>query len=78
MGQVAPLPCRKSYVVLMSDGGWNGSVDPAAVAGFLHTTDLRTDLTGTQSTNIYSVYTWGYDIGDCTIRREVKVGATGR
>jgi type IV pilus assembly protein PilY1 len=52
------VPCRKSFVLLISDGAWNGSVDPATPAKTMHTTDLRT-LTGTQSVTTYAIYAFG-------------------
>lgn len=57
-GTPMAAPCRKSFVLLISDGEWNGSVDPATVARTIHTSDLR-DLPGDdgdQSVNMYSIY----------------------
>ncbi len=53
-----PVPCRQSFVILVSDGVWNGSVDPVVPAYKMHTTDLRTDsgLTGTQSVTVYPLF----------------------
>lgn len=47
---VEPAWCRKSYVVLISDGEWNGSEDPADWAHSIHTEDLRpeTDTDGNE------------------------------
>jgi hypothetical protein len=53
-GALTAVPCRKSFVLLMSDGEWNGSVDPvipaysmrtgASSSGSSPTGDLRTDI----------------------------------
>jgi type IV pilus assembly protein PilY1 len=53
------ITCRKSFVVLISDGAWNGSVDPASVARTMRTADQRSDLTGSQTVTTYSVYAFG-------------------
>ncbi|MBI5572121.1 MAG: hypothetical protein HY914_19415 [Desulfomonile tiedjei] len=44
-GQYVPAPCRKSYTLLLSDGQWNGTDEPAAPARSMHVGDLRTDIT---------------------------------
>ncbi|MEI6155446.1 MAG: hypothetical protein WCQ90_15315, partial [Deltaproteobacteria bacterium] len=54
-----PVPCRKSFVLLISDGVWNDSVDPVIPAKTMRTTDLRSDLTGTQNVTTYVVYAFG-------------------
>lgn len=55
--------CRESYVILISDGEWNGSVDPDEWAQKLHIEDLRqkivsgTDLfPGDQTADVYSIF----------------------
>lgn len=53
------IPCRKSFVLLISDGAWNGKVDPATVARIMRTTDQRSDLSGSQTVVTYSVYAFG-------------------
>jgi type IV pilus assembly protein PilY1 len=53
------IPCRKSFVLLLSDGAWNGSVDPVPVARTLRTSDQRSGITGTQKVTTYSVYAFG-------------------
>ncbi|MEW6349946.1 MAG: hypothetical protein AB1646_12840 [Thermodesulfobacteriota bacterium] len=73
LGNVSPLPCRKSYAVVISDGVWNDGaspcLDPAGVARTMHTTDLRpssgetTSFPGTQSVTVYAMYTFGEDSG---------------
>lgn len=55
-----PVPCRDSYVLLISDGEWNGSVDPVIPARNSHVGDIRTDIDGTQSLSTFSVYSFGY------------------
>jgi len=52
------IPCRKCFVLLISDGAWNGSVDPVIPAKTMRTTDMRT-LTGTQNVITYVVYAFG-------------------
>ncbi|MBM4326809.1 MAG: hypothetical protein FJ118_06555, partial [Deltaproteobacteria bacterium] len=56
-------PCRRSFVLLISDGAWNGSQDPVVPAYRMHINDIRTDsgLSGTQSVNVYTVYTYSTD-----------------
>lgn len=51
--------CRKGFVLLITDGAWNGDVDPIIPAHKMATTDLREDLEGVQSVNTYVVYAWG-------------------
>jgi len=60
-GSLLPVPCRKSSILLVSDGQWNGWVDPVKPALQLHTQDLRTDgnMPGQQSVNVYTVYAFG-------------------
>ncbi|MBL7049911.1 MAG: hypothetical protein ISR96_10395, partial [Nitrospira sp.] len=55
------VDCRKSFVLLISDGEWNGSIDPVIPARQTHITDIRSDMDGTQSLNHFSVYSFGYD-----------------
>ena len=57
-----PAPCKKSFVLLLSDGVWNGSVDPASIAYDMHTNDMRTDTAlspDKQTVSIYAVYAFG-------------------
>ena len=53
------VPCRKSFVLLLSDGAWNDGPDPVLPARTMRTTDLRSDLTGTQNVTTYAVYAFG-------------------
>jgi len=55
--------CQLSFILLVSDGEWNGSVDPVVLArqGRIGTFDssnydLRTDLDGSQVVTTYTVY----------------------
>ena len=56
--------CRNSFVVLISDGEWNGSIDPDTWAHKLHTDDLRQTDTNPkkdlfpddQTADVYSIY----------------------
>lgn len=59
-----PVSCRKSFVLLLSDGVWNGDVDPVVPARSMATTDLRDDLDGIQNVFTYTVYAFGdLDLG---------------
>jgi type IV pilus assembly protein PilY1 len=62
VGAAAAVPCRKSYVLLLSDGVWNGSVDPIRPARQLHTEDLRSDLDGSQSADVFSILAFSQDL----------------
>jgi type IV pilus assembly protein PilY1 len=57
-----PAPCKKSYVLLISDGAWNGSVDPVNPAHYMRKTDLRTELAGSQNVRTYTVYAFGDEV----------------
>ncbi len=52
------VPCRKSYVIVVSDGVWNGTVDPYVPAFDMHTKDLRGDtgLVGDQVVDVSTVF----------------------
>jgi type IV pilus assembly protein PilY1 len=58
-GTPQPLPCRKSYVILISDGLWNGDVDPMGPAYTMHRPDgdIRgeTALPGAQNVDVFTV-----------------------
>lgn len=62
--------CRKSFVILVSDGEWNSGIDPVGPAYHMHrrdgngTYDVRPDSTepamkGIQSVTTYTVYAFG-------------------
>jgi type IV pilus assembly protein PilY1 len=60
------VPCRKSYVVLLSDGAWNeddagASVDPIIPARAMHTENLRPSISPTEkiSVDVYSIFAFG-------------------
>jgi len=55
-GTLVSTWCRQSNVVLISDGEWNGGVDPVKPAYHLRTDDLRGDLTNQQVATVYSLY----------------------
>ncbi len=55
-GTPVAAPCRDSFVLLISDGEWNGSVDPDGEAYTMHTSDLRTDLDDKQTVGVYSIF----------------------
>ncbi len=56
----ALAPCRKTSVLVISDGEWNVGSDPAQTAYNLHKpgVDLRSDMTGIQNAKFYSLYTF--------------------
>jgi type IV pilus assembly protein PilY1 len=58
-GNSVPVPCRKGFVLLISDGAWNGSVDPVVPARTMATQDLRADISGKQNVYTYAVYAFG-------------------
>jgi type IV pilus assembly protein PilY1 len=58
-GDSRPVPCRKGFVPLISDGAWNRSVDPVVPAGIMATQDLRPDLPGRQNVYTYAIYAFG-------------------
>jgi type IV pilus assembly protein PilY1 len=58
------VACRKSFVLLISDGAFNGGADPVVPAYLMHTTDLRPDATesslpGMQNVTVYTIYAFG-------------------
>ncbi|MGE4517982.1 MAG: pilus assembly protein [Desulfobacteraceae bacterium] len=63
-GIMEPAWCRKTYVVLISDGEYGGSQDPDTWAHKLHSLDLRSEvdasgvekLAGTQNADVYSLF----------------------
>lgn len=61
-----PVPCRKSFNLLISDGAWNGSIDPVTPAFSMRTADQRTDtdLTTMQNVTTYAVYIAAGDDSD--------------
>jgi type IV pilus assembly protein PilY1 len=58
-GNSRPVPCRKGFVLLISDGAWNRSVDPVVPARIMATQDLRADLPGKQNVYTYAIYAFG-------------------
>ena len=55
------IPCRKGFVLLLSDGAWNGDVDPVIAARSIRRGDLRSDtgLSSNQYVTVYTIYTFG-------------------
>jgi type IV pilus assembly protein PilY1 len=53
--------CRKCFTLLISDGAWNGSVDPVSPARTMRISDLRTEaaLPDIQRVTTYVVYAFG-------------------
>jgi type IV pilus assembly protein PilY1 len=58
-GKNVAVPCREGFVLLISDGAWNGRVDPVVPARVMATQDLRADLPGRQNVYTYAVYAFG-------------------
>jgi type IV pilus assembly protein PilY1 len=54
-----PVECRKNFILLISDGEWNGGVDPVIPARQSYVNDIRSDIDGVQNLITYSVYTFG-------------------
>jgi type IV pilus assembly protein PilY1 len=67
-GNPVPIPCRKSFVLLVSDGEWNDGSDPVGEAQKIHVGDVRPDsnfpdLPGDQNADIYTIYAFNDQIG---------------
>lgn len=60
-GLLQPAWCRKSFVVLISDGVWNQGVDPSKPAHIMHTEDLR-NLDNNQTAKVYSLFSFADDV----------------
>lgn len=63
-GTPGPAWCRKSYVVLISDGEWNGDIDPDGWAYSLYTEDLRSGdgfADSVQNADVYTVFAFTED-----------------
>lgn len=60
-GASLAAPCKNAFVLLISDGEWNGSIDPVSQVYTMHTTDLRSDaaLPDKQIVTTYAVYAFG-------------------
>ncbi len=58
-GNATPVYCRKGFVLLLSDGAWNGDKDPVGPARQMLINDLRSDLSGKQNVYTYAVYAFG-------------------
>lgn len=70
-----PISCRKAFVLLVSDGAWDLTglgIDPIIPAQALRTTDLRSDLPGTQDVSVYALYAFGKD---ATAKNSMKATA---
>ncbi len=52
------IPCKRTAIILISDGEWNGSKDPINPAYEMHVNDLRSDLEGTQNADVYTLFTF--------------------
>lgn len=49
-------PCKQNVVILISDGYWNNGNDPDRTARYMHINDLRSDLGGRQSVDIFTLF----------------------
>jgi type IV pilus assembly protein PilY1 len=67
------IPCRKAFVLLISDGAYGTSIDPVEPARTMRITDLRSDLTGTQNVTTYAVH--AFSSGDTTGSQSLKTVA---
>jgi type IV pilus assembly protein PilY1 len=47
--------CQPNFVIVISDGLWNGSVDPAPVGTTMSTTDHSSTFTGSQNVIVHTV-----------------------
>ncbi len=54
-----PVPCRRGFILLLTDGAWNGAIDPVKPAREMLINDLREDLPGKQNVWTYVVYAFG-------------------
>ncbi len=61
--QYVPVPCRKSYVITISDGEWNTGGDPIYITHKSHVNDIRSDLEGKQSLDHYTVFIFSDEQG---------------
>ncbi|MBI5252551.1 MAG: hypothetical protein HY912_23905 [Desulfomonile tiedjei] len=61
-GANVSVPCRKSFVILMSDGDWNGSVDPTDAAQPMHVNDLRSDVADSQTVDVFSIFAFSQSL----------------
>lgn len=51
------IGCRKNFVLLISDGDWNGKIDPVIPARENFINDIRSDIDEKQNIITYTVYT---------------------
>lgn len=75
-GATTPVPCRKAFTILVGDGaGLQAQDSPPQQAQKLHTTgisglcpggDIRADLDGCQTVNIYTLYAFAQEPADPT------------
>ena len=69
--------CRKNFVLLISDGEWNGNKgDPVIPAHEYFTNDIRTgacDIPGDQFISTYSVYTFSDDVSGRNAMQQVAM-----
>ena len=76
LGVSNAVPCRKSFILLISDGEWNAGADPVGVAYKLHTSDLRTGdikLTTEQLVTTYSIYTFGDSVQGANAMKSIAL-----
>lgn len=55
-GSSVAIPCRKTFVMLVSDGQFSAGTDPTTYAYAMHVNDQRADLTGKQLVTTYAIF----------------------
>lgn len=61
--EYVPVPCRKSYIITISDGEWNTGGDPIEITHNSHVYDLRTDMSEDQVLDHYTVFIFSDEPG---------------
>ncbi len=78
-GTSKAVRCRKAFVLLISDGNWNGTSadkDPYKAALRMHTTDLRSAISDTQTVTTYVVYAFGDKDADTKLQGQQAMKTT--
>ncbi len=52
------VDCRKNFVLLISDGEWDGTIEPVVPSRENYINDIRLDLDGDQNISTYTVMTF--------------------
>ncbi|AFM26572.1 pilus assembly protein [Desulfomonile tiedjei] len=77
-GTARAVPCRKSFVLLLSDGEWNAGQDPIKGAQAIHVQDLRPDsnfpdLPGKQNCDVYSIFAFSQSVAGTNSMKAVAM-----